>query len=261
MWFNWFRRCEMNERKLYSTGELAKLSGTTIRTIQYYDKVNLLPAKWVEHKHLRYYTPSDLLTLQQILFYKKLGFSLKDIQAHLVDANHLTDITPILKKQSDILFRKELELKTNIAIIEAILATVTDSDVDVEQMIKMVLGLNKQTVFDYMEVEFDKGASEKLEKKFANDYEVLEFYWEWKQLTLEAVFYKIQHTSAFSEAGYKFGKRWYEFSKSATNGDPELIAAFDKTLEDRHKWPEEDLFLYNFCHDFIDDAYRNYCEK
>jgi len=254
----------MRNEKLYAIGELAKLSSTTIRTIQYYDKIDLLVAKREENSNLRYYTPSDLLTLQQILFYKKVGFSLKEIKSYLVDANNLTEIKTMLKNQSDILFQKEMEIKTNIAIIEAIIASFdANPHVDLEPMIKMALGLNKQTILDYtkIEFEFDQKTNEKFEEKYANDNDVVEFYWQWKQLTLEAVFYKLNNTSVKSEAGYRFGKKWDVFVKNATDDDPEMVAVYEKGLEKSHKWPEEDLFLYNFCNDFIEGAHNYYCEK
>jgi len=55
----------MRKEKLYSIGELAKLSGTTIRTIQYYDKIDLLVAKWDKNSNLRYYTQSDYRLREQ----------------------------------------------------------------------------------------------------------------------------------------------------------------------------------------------------
>lgn len=67
-------------QKISTVGELSRLSGATIRTIQYYDKINLLEAKRDEKKNIRYYSNTDLMTLQQILFYKRLGFSLKEIK-------------------------------------------------------------------------------------------------------------------------------------------------------------------------------------
>src|SRR5699024_1087111 len=132
----------MRNEKYYSIADLAKLSGTNIRIIQYYDKIDLLVAKRDENNHLMYYTPSDLLTLQQILFYKKLGFSLKEIKSYLVDANNLADIKTLLKNQSDILFQKEMEIKTNIAIIETIVATFNaNPNDDFETIINKALGL------------------------------------------------------------------------------------------------------------------------
>lgn len=254
----------MRKETYYSIGDLAKLSGTTIRTIQYYDKIDLLVAKRDEDNHLRCYTPSDLLTLQQILFYKKLGFSLKEIKSYLVDANNLTDIKTLLKNQSDILFQKEMEIKTNIAIIEAIVATFdANPNVDLEPMIKMALGLNKQTILDYTQIEFDvdQKTNEKFEEKYTDANDVIEFYWQWKQLTLEAVFYKLNNTSARSEAGYNFGSKWDEFVKGATDDDPEMFAVYEKGLEQSDEWPEEDLFLYNFCNEFIERSHNYYLEK
>src|SRR5699024_878419 len=150
---------------------LAKLSGTTIRTIQYYDKIHLLVAKRDKNSKLRYYTQSDLLTLQQILFYKKIGFTLKDIKRHLVNVNHVDEMKHLLKQQSDILFQKEMEIKTNIAIIEAMISTTeASSNIDLEQMIEMALGINKQTILDFTTIDFnfDQKQMDRFEEKFTD---------------------------------------------------------------------------------------------
>lgn len=252
----------MNEKKLYSVGELAELSGTTIRTIQYYDKINLLIAKRDESRNLRYYTQTDLLTLQQILFYKKLGVPLKDIKRYLVDTKNLSEMKQILKNQSDILFQKEMEIKMNIAIIEAIVATLdVNKNYDFEPMMKLALGLNKQSILEYTNIEFDQETREKFEEKYVNDDDVVDIYWQWKQLILEAASYKLLNTAYKSDTGYQFGKKWEAFVKNATDDDPEMIAAYEKGLEQSHYWPEEDLFLYNFCNDFIEGAHNYYCKK
>src|SRR5699024_1360559 len=252
----------MNEKRLYSVGELAELSGTTIRTIQYYDKINLLIAKLDENRTLRYYTQTDLLTLQQNLFYKKLGVPLKDIKRYLVDTKNLSEIKKTLKNQSEILFQKEMEIKMNIAIIKAIVATLdTNENYDLDPLMKIALGLNKQSILDYTNIEFDQKTSKKFEEKYANYNEIIEFYWQWKQLILEAASYKLNNIPYRSDTGYLFGKKWDEFVKSSTDDDPEMFAAYEKGLEQSHQWPEEDLFLYNFCNDFIEGTHNYYCEK
>jgi DNA-binding transcriptional MerR regulator len=64
----------------YTVKKLAKLSGVSVRTLHYYDEIGLLrPAYYGENKY-RYYDKKQLLVLQQILFYRQLGFSLGDIQ-------------------------------------------------------------------------------------------------------------------------------------------------------------------------------------
>lgn len=66
---------------LYSIKEVANISGVTIRTLQYYDKINLLnPSKGRKENNYRVYTDDDLNKLQLILFYKELDFPLEEIK-------------------------------------------------------------------------------------------------------------------------------------------------------------------------------------
>ena len=249
--------------KLYSVGELAALSGATIRTIQYYDKIGLLVAKRDENKNQRYYTQNDLLTLQQILFYKKLGVPLKKIKNHLVNVNNKHDVKEILKEQSEILFQKEMEIKMNIAIIEAMIASIDtgQSNHDLELMMELALRLNQETILDYSTVSFDQKTTEFFKEKDPDYKEIVEVYWLWKKLILEATSHKINNTPYKSDSGYQFGKKWYEFIERATDHNTEVIEAYTSGLEQSHQWPEEDLFLFNFCSDFIDGAYDYYCKK
>ena len=65
--------------KKYSAKELANLAGVSIRTLHYYDEIGLLkPALRTDAKY-RWYGENELLKLQQILFYKELDFSLREI--------------------------------------------------------------------------------------------------------------------------------------------------------------------------------------
>jgi DNA-binding transcriptional MerR regulator len=64
----------------YSINKLSKLSGVSTRTLRYYDEINLLKPARVNPSKYRIYTKRELDTLQQILFFKELGFSLDDIK-------------------------------------------------------------------------------------------------------------------------------------------------------------------------------------
>lgn len=64
----------------YTINQLAKLSGVSTRTLRFYDEIGLLaPAFYSENQYL-YYKEEQLLMLQQILFFRELGFPLSDIQ-------------------------------------------------------------------------------------------------------------------------------------------------------------------------------------
>lgn len=60
--------------------EVAKLTGITNRTLHYYDEIGLLTPSIVTEAKYRIYTKGDLGRLQEILFYKEIGFSLKEIK-------------------------------------------------------------------------------------------------------------------------------------------------------------------------------------
>src|SRR6476646_3176660 len=64
----------------YTVNKLAKLSGVSPRTLRFYDEIDLLKPAFYGDNNYRYYEEEQLLMLQQILFYRELGFSLNVIQ-------------------------------------------------------------------------------------------------------------------------------------------------------------------------------------
>ncbi len=64
--------------KRYRIGEIAKLSGLTLRTIRYYGELGLL-SEGRTHGGQRYYSDQDLVYLKRIVELKSLGFSLDEI--------------------------------------------------------------------------------------------------------------------------------------------------------------------------------------
>jgi DNA-binding transcriptional MerR regulator len=65
----------------YTVKELAQLSGVSVRTLHFYDEIGLLKPARVGENQYRYYEEEQLLALQQILFFRELGFELRKIQA------------------------------------------------------------------------------------------------------------------------------------------------------------------------------------
>lgn len=99
-----------------SISETAKLSGVSVRTLHYYDQIGLLKPSEITESGYRYYNEEALELLQQILFYRELDFSLKEIQKFLFHPNY--DKTEALKKQKELLRLKEKRLKTLIHLID-----------------------------------------------------------------------------------------------------------------------------------------------
>lgn len=64
----------------YTVNQLAKASSVSIRTLRFYDQIGLLKPAYHGDNGYRYYEEEQLLMLQQILFFRELGFELKKIQ-------------------------------------------------------------------------------------------------------------------------------------------------------------------------------------
>jgi DNA-binding transcriptional MerR regulator/quercetin dioxygenase-like cupin family protein len=64
----------------YTVKEVAAMSGVSVRTLHFYDESGLLKPARCGGNGYRYYEEAQLLELQQILFYRELGFELKEIR-------------------------------------------------------------------------------------------------------------------------------------------------------------------------------------
>src|SRR5438034_264880 len=64
----------------YTVKQVAAMSGVSVRTLHFYDETGLLKPAYHGANVYRFYEEPQLLTLQQILFYRELGFELKQIK-------------------------------------------------------------------------------------------------------------------------------------------------------------------------------------
>ncbi|MEU7133149.1 MerR family transcriptional regulator [Streptomyces sp. NPDC046261] len=69
----------------HSVGQVAAIAGVTVRTLHHYDEIGLLVPSGRSHAGHRRYEDADLDRLQQILFYRELGFPLEEVAVLLDD--------------------------------------------------------------------------------------------------------------------------------------------------------------------------------
>lgn len=94
----------------YTTGELAKRCGVTVRTVQYYDTRGILSPSALTEGGRRLYSEGDLGRLQIILFLRELGLSIDTIGKLLKEENPGSVIVLLLEQQERAL-REELHEK------------------------------------------------------------------------------------------------------------------------------------------------------
>src|SRR5690606_37281773 len=94
-------RTEKGAEVSYSVGQVAGFAGVTVRTLHHYDDIGLLvPSERSPAGHRRY-SDADLDRLQQILFYRELGFPLEEVAALLDDPD--ADPRAHLRRQHELL--------------------------------------------------------------------------------------------------------------------------------------------------------------
>jgi len=96
--------------------EVAELVGISVRTLHHYDEIGLFPPGETSASGYRLYTDENLETLQQILFFRELGFPLKQIKSILEQPTY--DRREALEMQHSFLIEKRKRIDQMIATIE-----------------------------------------------------------------------------------------------------------------------------------------------
>ena len=60
--------------------EMSRMSGVSVRTLHYYDEINLLTPSFIANNGYRYYDDKAFERLQEILLFRELEFPLKTIK-------------------------------------------------------------------------------------------------------------------------------------------------------------------------------------
>ncbi|MFF5923754.1 MerR family transcriptional regulator [Streptomyces flavochromogenes] len=187
----------------YSVGQVSAFAGVTVRTLHHYDKAGLLSPSGRSHAGYRLYSDADLARLQQILFYRELGFALEEIVVILRDpqANALEHLRS-----------RQRRLSEEIARLQQ-LAEVAERAIEVQQT---GVSLSPQERFEvFGEITFDlsyatqaglkwahsEGQREAMARAAAHTKE------DWRQLMGEATAWRAELLAAFDEEEPSDGER------------------------------------------------------
>ena len=84
---------------IYTTGEIAKLCGVTVRTVQYYDSRSILVPSALSEGGRRLYSEEDLKRLRIICFLREAGLSINSIFELLQEENSGSTLSLLLEQQ------------------------------------------------------------------------------------------------------------------------------------------------------------------
>lgn len=107
----------------YKVKEVANLVGVSIRTLHYYDEIGLLVPKSTNQAGHRLYTENELERLQQIMFFREIGFSIKEI-CPILDSPDF-DRNRALELHRDVLLQQKKRLEDIIETVNKTIQSVT----------------------------------------------------------------------------------------------------------------------------------------
>ncbi|MBG9617001.1 MerR family transcriptional regulator [Bacillus cereus] len=135
----------MSKREGYSIGEFSKRTGTSIRTLQYYDEIGLLkPGKNVSSGH-RVYKGKDILELQKIVSLKVLGYSLEEIRVMLKMPSLNVNLKETLEQQRKAFEEKRRHIEVSIKALERTMVCLEeDEELDSDILMSLINSIQKE---------------------------------------------------------------------------------------------------------------------
>jgi DNA-binding transcriptional MerR regulator/DNA-directed RNA polymerase subunit RPC12/RpoP len=104
----------------YTTGEIAKLCGVSVRTVQYYDTRNILVPSALSEGGRRLYSEDDLKRMRIICFLREAGVPINSIR-ELLSEEHPEKVISILLDQQEQELREEIaQGQKKLRIVETI---------------------------------------------------------------------------------------------------------------------------------------------
>ena len=117
----------MPTQNMYSTGEVAKICGITIRTVQYYDNRELVVPSGISEGGRRLYSNDDLAKMKIVCFLRDLNIPIKTVSEILKEKNSKKVISLLLKEQKLILQNEINEKENKLKILNGLEECLEDS--------------------------------------------------------------------------------------------------------------------------------------
>lgn len=248
----------MDERQI-STGEAARISGLTIRTLQHYDNIGVLPASGRTEGGRRFYTDNDMIKLEHVVFYRGLGFSLDQIKEKLLDMKMDQRASDLLTTQKTLLYNQIYSIQNSIAAIEASQEIISVGKQPPWTLLATFMrSLGAVDISTWADYEFSEEQQKVFQEHFGQLEEVLDFYNTWKRLSIKA--------AAFYEAGIepqetiarRLAKEWETMVEKVTGGDKDHEQAYLEVDSQRDIWNPAERELIEKAEPYIEELIKFY---
>lgn len=212
--------------KTWKVGELARLTGVSVRTLHHYHEIGLLCPSQRSESGYRLYAEGDIARLQQIKSLRHMGFSLDDVRAclerkafspeHIIEL-HLTRVKKQIALQQQLCVRLEI-VRTHMSTRQA---------VSVEEFLKITEAITMTEKY------FDAEQMAYLEerKNIVGEERIREVEAEWPRLMEEVKAAMARGDAPESQMAQELAKRWTGLVNEFTGGNPEVHASLTRMYQ------------------------------
>lgn len=113
---------------LYKIGEFSKLTDVPVKTLRYYDEINLFKPREIElFSGYRYYSEEQQEDLKLILTLKEVGFSLEEIKKN---KNNYSEA--IMQKKKEELMAEQIKLENKIKKLDYLRSRIKNKQIIID---------------------------------------------------------------------------------------------------------------------------------
>ena len=244
-----------------TVGEMAKKMGTTVRTLQYYDKEGLLTPSAESYGGFRLYTDKDIVKLHQILSMKHLGFSLGDIKNKLVVTGTPSDMINFLSEHAAELKAKINGLSESLKTVETLMEEVAQMHTtDFKKYADIVVNLQMKNEDYWIIKHLDEDTLEQLRGRF-NKESALKMIETMGNMSLKALKLLSEGVLPESDEGQTFAKEYWGMLMEFSDGDISIFSKVDEIIKRidnvPYEWREKHTAVNQFIQPALEVYFKN----
>lgn len=233
--------------KYWTTGEVSKQRNISIRTLRYYDQIDLLTPSFKEDNGRRYYSEKDLFKLEKITILKSLSLPLENIR----DVLDKLSYKQILISHHNYLQEQLSKLQTSISNTTSLINMIDmEESLTWERVTELVQNSQNTSKkwIDYFQDDEKTFLQETIPNLSNNDKTTQQYI-----SLLRRIEWCIKHDiKPESDEGHQISCELIEISNDTFQGDTKLM---DKFWEIR-KLPSEETGLYPISEEVLEYVER-----
>ncbi len=249
---------EETSRSLSSIGELARLCGVTVRTLQYYDRNGLLRASYTEGGR-RMYGKADVIRLQQILFLKSLGFPLEQIGGYLLKEQDAEGLGTVFSQQREILTQQMEHLRKMIGALDIIITeTQKNREVSLERLMAILDLMKEGNPYTFILRYFNDEQFQSMAERFHSPEAYRSFMEHNSGIFAQVEELYRRRADPEGPEGQLLAKRWWEMVQEFAAGDPGMLGTLISSGRDMDRWPKQAEPIRKIMQEFLGPALNRY---